>query len=297
MDKGGKVRLRIINAASATVFWIDTGALEASLVDVDGDAMQPLACPRFGIAMGQRMDLDLTFASEGGAFPILALREGVEEHTGLILATPGASIAKIAGKGLAAPAFSSDTTQDANLRAAVSLPDRPVTNRQMLIQAGSMSPCRWTFNGAIWDDHQPVMAKAGERVEITVHNMSMMSHPMHLHGHTFQVVQFGGDRIAGAVRDSVLVPPMMAVRLALDAGEAASWMLHCQHMAHLATGMMTEFWFLPDRSAAAPTVPWSILGLGSAFRQTGPTPVGAVTRVHPSPRQSDRAQRWFQLDR
>lgn len=70
--------------------------------------------------------------------------------------------------------------------------------------------------------------------------MSMMSHPMHLHGHKFQVVDVGQGRLAGAVRDTVLVPPMGMVTVALDAGEAASWMLHCHHMAHLATGMMTE---------------------------------------------------------
>jgi FtsP/CotA-like multicopper oxidase with cupredoxin domain len=31
------------------------------------------------------------------------------------------------------------------------------------------------------------------------------------------------------------------VTVAVDAGEAANWMLHCHHMAHLASGMMTEF--------------------------------------------------------
>ena len=43
------------------------------------------------------------------------------------------------------------------------------------------------------------------------------------------------------MRDTVYVPPMAAVTVALDAGEAANWMLHCHHMPHLATGMMTEF--------------------------------------------------------
>lgn len=51
-------------------------------------------------------------------------------------------------------------------------------------------------------------------------------------------VQLSG---AGALRDTVHVPPMSMVDVALDAGEAARWMLHCHHMPHLATGMMTEF--------------------------------------------------------
>lgn len=53
--------------------------------------------------------------------------------------------------------------------------------------------------------------------------------------------QTGGKQFAGALRDTVMVAPMQSVTIALDAGEAARWMLHCHHMPHLATGMMTEF--------------------------------------------------------
>jgi FtsP/CotA-like multicopper oxidase with cupredoxin domain len=76
---------------------------------------------------------------------------------------------------------------------------------------------------------------------LSFHNMSMMAHPMHLHGHVFQVVGLNGRRVAGALRDTVHVPPMSMVDVALDVGEAARWMLHCHHMPHLTTGMMTEF--------------------------------------------------------
>ena len=50
--------------------------------------MQPLPGSRFGLAMGQRLDIELEVPADGGAFPILALREGAKERTGLILATP-----------------------------------------------------------------------------------------------------------------------------------------------------------------------------------------------------------------
>ncbi|MFU8778858.1 MAG: multicopper oxidase domain-containing protein, partial [Roseovarius sp.] len=43
VEKGGRVRLRIINAAAATVFWIDTGMIEGRLVAVDGHAVEPRA--------------------------------------------------------------------------------------------------------------------------------------------------------------------------------------------------------------------------------------------------------------
>ena len=242
VDKGSKVLVRVINAAAATVFWIDTGALTGRLVAVDGEPVQPLPGSRFGIAMGQRLDIELDVPAEGGAFPVLALREGARERTGLVLATPGATVTKIADMSDADhPAFSSDLTQEAALRAVTPLPERAASSQPMLMLGGSMMPYVWTINGQTWGKHSPVTAKTGERVEIMFHNMSMMAHPMHLHGHAFQVVGVGQNRIAGAVRDTVHVPPMGMVTVAVDAGEAARWMLHCHHMPHLSTGMMTEF--------------------------------------------------------
>jgi FtsP/CotA-like multicopper oxidase with cupredoxin domain len=242
VDKGGKVLVRVINAAAATVFWIDTGALPGRLVAVDGEPVQPLPGNRFGIAMGQRLDIELDVPAEGGAFPILALREGAKELTGLVLATPGATVTKLADMSDADhPAFSADLMQEAALRAVTPLPERAASSQPMLMLGGSMMPYVWTINGQTWGKHSPVTAKTGERVEIMFHNMSMMAHPMHLHGHAFQVVGVGQNRIAGAVRDTVHVPPMGMVTVAVDAGEAARWMLHCHHMPHLSTGMMTEF--------------------------------------------------------
>lgn len=242
VDKGGRVLLRVINAAAATVFWIDTGALPGRLVAVDGEPVQPLHGGRFGLAMGQRLDIELDVPGEGGAFPVLALREDERERTGLILATPGATVAKVSSLSDAeVPAFSGDLMQESSLRAITPLVQRTPTSQPMLMLGGSMMPYVWTINGQTWGTHVPVTAKTGDRVEITFHNMSMMAHPMHLHGHAFQVVGVGMDRIAGAVRDTVHVPPMGMVTIAVDAGEAARWMLHCHHMPHLASGMMTEF--------------------------------------------------------
>ncbi len=242
VDRGGRVLVRVINAAAATVFWLDTGTLPGRLVAVDGEPVQPLPGSRFGLAMGQRLDIELEVPGEGGAFPILALREGAKERTGLILATPGAAVTKVADLSEADhPAFSADLTQEAALRAVTPLPERAASSQPMLMLGGSMMPYVWTINGQTWGSHIPVTAKTGERVEITFHNMSMMPHPMHLHGHAFQVVGVNMQRIAGAVRDTVHVPPMGMVTIAVDAGEVARWMLHCHHMPHLATGMMTEF--------------------------------------------------------
>jgi FtsP/CotA-like multicopper oxidase with cupredoxin domain len=242
VERGGRIRLRAINASAATVFWIETGAAQARLVAVDGHAVQPVPGTSFGLAMGQRLDLEIDLPNEGGAWPILALREGARERTGLILATRGAEVRRIdAVSETEAPAFDVDLAQESRLVALDTLPDRPVDRSQMLMLGGTMQPYVWTINGAVWGKHRPVVARSGERVVLSFHNMSMMGHPMHLHGHAFQVVGLNGRQVLGALRDTVYVPPMSMVDVALDAGEAARWMLHCHHMPHLASGMMTEF--------------------------------------------------------
>jgi len=242
VEHGGRILLRVINAAAATAFWIETGGVEARLVAVDGHAVQPVPGTRFGLAMGQRLDIEIDLPNEGGAWPILALREGARERTGLILASRGAEVRRLdAVTESEAPAFDAGLAQEARLIALDALPDRPVDRSHVLMLGGSMQPYVWTINGAVWGQHQPIIARSGERVVLSFHNMSMMAHPIHLHGHVFQVVGLNGRRVAGALRDTVHVPPMAMVDVALDAGEAARWMLHCHHMPHLATGMMTEF--------------------------------------------------------
>lgn len=241
VEAGGRIRLRVVNAAAATAFWIDTGAAPARLVAVDGHAIVPLPGTWFGMAMAQRLDIEIDLPG-AGAFPVLALREGAREQTGIILASSGAEVKRIEGLAQAeAPAFDPDMAQELRLQAATPLTARKVDRAQMIMLAGSMQPYVWTIDGQTWDSHIPITAISGERVELMFHNLSMMGHPMHLHGHVFQVVNINGRAVNGAMRDTIYVPPMAQVTVALDAGEAARWMLHCHHMPHLSTGMMTEF--------------------------------------------------------
>ncbi|MCV2870360.1 multicopper oxidase family protein [Defluviimonas sp. WL0002] len=241
VERGGRIRLRVINGAAMTAFWIDLGAVNGRLVAVDGEAVAPLDGTRFSVAPAQRLDIEIDLTSDGAALPVLALREGARERTGIILAPKGAEVPRLeALSGEVHPPVSGDMRQELALRALSPLPDRPAGNRRMVMLMGAMAPYLWTIDGSVWENRTPIAAAAGERVELMFHNMSMMAHPMHLHGHVFQVVEVNGSRIAGALRDTVHVPAMGSVTIAFDAGEPAPWMLHCHHMAHLATGMMTE---------------------------------------------------------
>lgn len=238
VDGGGSVRLRIINAASSTNFWIDLGTLNATLMAVDGMDVRPVFGRRFELAMAQRLDIDVTIPDTGGAFPVLAQREGDRARTGIILATPGAEITRLSSD---AETITSPVLLDLErqLTAIDSLGDRAVDRRLTVDLTGDMMAYVWGINGVSFGDHTPLNAALGERVEIVLRNQTMMSHPMHLHGHHFQVVALGQSRLNGAMRDTVIVPPRESVTIRFDANNPGEWPLHCHNAYHLEAGMMT----------------------------------------------------------
>jgi len=96
VETGGRIRLRVVNAAAATVFWIDTGDVPARLVAVDGHAVVPVPGSRFGLAMAQRLDIEIDLP-DAGAPPVQALRGGARERSAIILATTGAEVRRNRG--------------------------------------------------------------------------------------------------------------------------------------------------------------------------------------------------------
>ncbi len=239
VERGGRVRLRLINGATSTAFHIDLGALTGQAIAVDGVPVQPVTGRRFGLAMGQRLDLRLSIPSQGGAFPILALREGAVERTGIILATAGAAVGTLADRSKTATG-ALDLVVERALTPLVPLADRRADVTARLRLTGGMMPYVWSLDDRPFGSHEPMRVTAGQRVVLTFDNASGMSHPMHLHGHQFQVIGIDGRPIAGAVRDTVLVPDRGSVTIAFDADNPGRWPLHCHNLLHMATGMMTE---------------------------------------------------------
>src|SRR5260370_23414328 len=96
--------------------------------------------------------------------------------------------------------------RESTRKAARPFTKRKLDRRYAVRLLGGMTGYEWALDGA-----DNLFVKTGQRVEIAMLNMSMMTHPMHLHGHRFQVVGVNGAPIRGAVRDTVAVPPMTTV--------------------------------------------------------------------------------------
>jgi FtsP/CotA-like multicopper oxidase with cupredoxin domain len=232
------VLLRIINGSSATNFFVDTGELMAELTAVDGQDVSALHGNFFQLATAQRIDLRVKIPDQGGVFPILAQGEGTGQRCGVILTTEGKTIPKFSRQAEVVTA-GLDNTQELRLVASHALAEKPVDRALQCILGGNMASYIWTINGLAYPNRDSLDVREGERVEILFRNETNMSHPMHLHGHDFQVVEIDGKPLIGALRDTLLVPPRSAIKVRFDANNPGVWAFHCHILYHLATGMFT----------------------------------------------------------
>jgi FtsP/CotA-like multicopper oxidase with cupredoxin domain len=109
-----------------------------------------------------------------------------------------------------------------------------------MLLTGGMQPYVWTIDDRSWGKRRALKVRTGQRVEVEMVNRSQMAHPMHLHGHHFQVVAIGRRRVVGASRDTVLVPINGSITIAFDADIPGRWLFHCHNLFHMAAGMMIE---------------------------------------------------------
>src|SRR5215813_5982050 len=223
VNAGESVLLRLIAASSNQNFFVDTSGLEAELLAVDGKAVQPIKGNFFQLGVAQRLDLKVTIPKKAGAFPILAQGEGTKLMCGVVLATKGASVPKVSRTASVSTA-SLDNTQEKKLRALNPLPDRSIDRTLPAALGGNMASYVWTINGAAYPNSNSLNMKSGERVGIAFTNSTSMGHPMHLHGHDFQVVEIDGEKLSGALRDTLMVPPGSKMTVAFDADNAGVWL-------------------------------------------------------------------------
>jgi len=238
VNPGQSVLLRLIAASSSQNFYIDTGGLEAELLAVDGKAVQPSKGNFFQLGVAQRLDLKATIPKDGGAYPILAQGEGTKLLCGVVLTTKGATVPTLSRTASVSTA-ALDNTQEKRLRALSPLPDRAINRTLPAELGGDMVKYVWTINGAAYPNSNSLDIQSGERVGITFTNSTNMGHPMHLHGHDFQVLEIDGEKLSGALRDTLTVPPRSKMTVAFDADNSGVWPMHCHLLYHLDTGMFT----------------------------------------------------------
>jgi FtsP/CotA-like multicopper oxidase with cupredoxin domain len=233
---GDRVRLRIVNAAADTAFRLALGGHRLTVTHADGYPVQPVTGDALLLGMAERYDVIVQVRD--GVFPLVAAAEGkAAQGLAVVRTSPGSAPRVTASpKELHRRLLTVDDLQAA---ADVDLGPAPPQRTHRLVLDGNMATYRWTINGHTMHGGAPLTVREGERVRLVFDNRSTMFHPMHLHGHTFQVRRTG-ERVPGPRKDTVIVRPAERVVVDFAAGNPGRWMLHCHNAYHAAGGMMTE---------------------------------------------------------
>ncbi len=232
---GQRVRIRIINAASDTAFRVALAGHAMTVTHADGFPIVPTEVDAVLLGMGERYDVVVTAGD--GVFPLVAAAEGKNAVARALLST-GASSAP--DPGFQPSELNARVgTVDGFTAAPEVVLDTTKTDTVLSAQlSGTMMPYEWMVNGRPYSDTTPLTIQQGQNATLTFTNDTMMWHPIHLHGHTFQVIKPDGS--TGCRKDTVIVLPMKSVTVRLVADNPGSWMLHCHNTYHQEAGMMTR---------------------------------------------------------
>ncbi|MFE1768983.1 multicopper oxidase family protein [Streptomyces angustmyceticus] len=227
---GDRIRIRFINAGSETAYRVALGDHPMTVTHTDGFPVEHTEADALLIGMAERYDVMVT--AKDGVFPLTVLAEGKGRATMGLLRTgsgeaPGPSVRP---RNLYGRIMTVD-----RLRAAESVrsvPRRPDRTLELTL-TGTMEKYDWAINGSPYTPDQRYPVEAGERVRIIFRNHTRMWHPMHLHGHTFDLPH-GGPR-----KDTTILLPGRRVDVDFHADNPGLWMVHCHNIYHSESGMMT----------------------------------------------------------
>jgi CopA family copper-resistance protein len=112
--------------------------------------------------------------------------------------------------------------------------DVPV-NEVLLNLTGNMWRYIWSMNGVPLAEADKIKIEGGKVTRITLNNLTMMHHPIHLHGHFFRVINANGEY--SPLKHTVNVPPMQKITIEFEGTEYGDWFFHCHVLYHLVGGM------------------------------------------------------------
>lgn len=124
-----------------------------------------------------------------------------------------------------------------DLEALVMNPDTRTPSRSLELHlTGNMERFMWSFDGEKFSEiTEPIPFRRNERVRITLVNDSMMSHPIHIHGHFFELLT--GSHGKRPRKHTVNVLPGGKVTFDMTADAPGDWAFHCHMLYHMHAGM------------------------------------------------------------
>lgn len=250
-----RVRLRLINAASARIYRLEFAGHAPWVVSHDGQGVPPhaLADSLLFLGPGQRTDLVLDGTAGKGRFAITDRRD---VHTELaqiryagapLRARPLPAPRALASNRHTEPDLNKATQHflvfeggEAGAPAIAAVDGKPMKVEDIRQQHG----LTWSMNYSAQHEHammhEPLFyLRQGEHVVLKMINNTLFEHPMHLHGHFFRVLAHNDKpNPLREWRDTVMLGPQGSCDIAFVAENPGEWMFHCHILDHAAGGMM-----------------------------------------------------------
>ncbi|MEO7466881.1 MAG: copper resistance system multicopper oxidase, partial [Sphingobium limneticum] len=307
---GERVRLRIVNASAMTNFNIRLPGLPMTVVQCDGQHVQPVETDEFQIGIAESYDVIVqpteakaygliaeaidrsgqvraTLAPQIGmvapipdlrARPLLTMKDMGMDMSGMDMGQGGViDLSQPANDSMSGhamkmldPSVAPDVPMGPGVATLSSMPadrtaDRPTgledVDHRVLTYAdlrslepnadirtptrsldihltANMERYMWSFDGVkLSDGADPIAFRHMERVRITLINDTMMPHPIHIHGHFFQLLT-GDDPTHNPRKHTVNVLPGGKISFDLTADALGDWAFHCHMLMHMHAGMM-----------------------------------------------------------
>lgn len=232
--QGDKLKLRFINGSSGTIYDLRLAGHTLTITHTDGRPVEPFTVDVLRIAMGERYDVEVV-ADNPGRWRLYALPDSANEYVTLgTLQYTDAIASSDSGDNLPSnirwnDLFQMNSLPEENLPTSTVTDDLAVFDQSL---TGGHGSSYWSINGQIWPNTTEMVVAQGQPVQFNYRNNSMMPHPMHLHGHFFEVGQ------TGVRKDAVIVPSHGLVSVRFVADNPGSWMHHCHNIYHAEAGMM-----------------------------------------------------------
>lgn len=258
VKQGDKVRLRLINAGYLS-HRMHLQGHEFKVIATDG---QPVNNPAviqdqvLSIAPGERYDIEF-IADNPGTW--LLDEHSKEERVRNMRAV-------IQYEDITNPVVQSDTDETLpqfNLAAYGEIAKSLFTLEQTYDQRVTMNlntamkngEMVYTINGKVFPDTDKIKVAKGDKVMVTFINRSPTDdHPMHLHGHFFQILSKNGQPLQGSriIKDTLNVKPGEQYVIAFEADNPGDWMFHCHDLHHASAGMVTDVTYKDYKSSYVP---------------------------------------------
>jgi FtsP/CotA-like multicopper oxidase with cupredoxin domain len=236
---GAPERWRIVNAAKSRFFQIDLDGQKLIRIGGDGGLLEhPMTLDALVIAPGERADVIVAPKLKPGSelqilsFPFNRGYGSVEFRSVEQLMTLAAADLP-PYDGVVAP-------QTRRTIEPISTAGATPIDIEFTLAQRADGTFEYGINGSPFAKHHPISAKPGETQVWTIVNKTKWSHPFHLHGFFFQVLDENGKHVEPLEwKDTVNVPLEQTVKLVVRYDDRpGAWMFHCHILDHADGGLM-----------------------------------------------------------